>query len=250
MKKQLLTLSLSLVGSSLLAQENLGVNQSNPTAKTHITNTQNQNSFRVDDEAGDATPFVIDSLGNVQTGAKLTTDSLQVTDGASDGAVLTSDANGNATWKGKEMAIYQQRELDGVGGGSSITGFQTRELNFTEFVSGNSISRTGNVITLTPGTYHVIARAPAYSAGHHKLVIRDNNTTNILKIGSNQLANPTTYAITWSFIDAVLVVNTNLDFVLSHWTLTSAPSTGLGFYHGTLDGIEEIYTTVTIEKIK
>jgi microcystin-dependent protein len=76
MKKQLLILSLCLVGCSLVAQENLGVNQSNPTAKTHITNTQNQNSFRVDDEAGDATPFVIDSLGNA--GVKTSTPSVSL----------------------------------------------------------------------------------------------------------------------------------------------------------------------------
>ncbi len=72
-------LAFSFLGNS---QENLGVNQSNPQAKTHITNAENQNSFRVDDEAGDATPFVIDSLGN--TGVKTNTPSVSLDINATD----------------------------------------------------------------------------------------------------------------------------------------------------------------------
>jgi len=64
MKIKITILSFLLIGG-IHAQNNLGVNQPNPTAKTHITNTENQNSLQVDDEANDATPFVVDSIGNV-----------------------------------------------------------------------------------------------------------------------------------------------------------------------------------------
>jgi len=77
-KTILVTLALTLTTLTTHAQNNLGVNQPNPTAKTHITNTENQNSLQVDDEANDATPFVVDSLGNVGVQTTMPTVSLDV----------------------------------------------------------------------------------------------------------------------------------------------------------------------------
>jgi len=110
LKKSVFTLIILGITTNLTAQNNLGVNQTNPTAKTHITNTENQNSLQIDDEANDTTPFVVDSLGNVgvqtetpqadlDVNGGVKADSIQLTNGATAGAVLTSDVNGNASWQ-------------------------------------------------------------------------------------------------------------------------------------------------------
>jgi hypothetical protein len=249
MKKTIIVLGFALTSGILFSQQNLGVNQPNPTAKTHITNTENQNSLQVDDEDGDVTPFIIDSLGNATVGAKLTTDSLMIPTNASDGAVLTSDANGNVRWSNKEMAIYQDKKLDGTLAGASISGWQIRDLNFTDYESGLSISRTGNIITLQPGTYHIVASSPAFQTNHHKLVIRDNGTNNILKEGTNGYSSLSSggYTQTRSFIDGVIVLLNATDIVLSHYTQNAEINNGLGTAHA--DGADEIYTVISIEKI-
>jgi hypothetical protein len=65
MKKTIIIFSFILAGSMSFAQQNLGVNQANPQAKIHITNTENQNSLQVDDEDGDASPFTVNEDGQV-----------------------------------------------------------------------------------------------------------------------------------------------------------------------------------------
>lgn len=110
MKKFVYTLIAVSITGNLLAQQNLGVDQPNPQAKIHVTNTDSQKSLIVEDEASDATPFVIDSVGNV--GVKTTApstdfevnghakvDSITISNGGANGYVLTSDTAGNASWQ-------------------------------------------------------------------------------------------------------------------------------------------------------
>jgi hypothetical protein len=249
MKKALIFLGFTL-STGIFAQQNLGVGQPNPTGKVHITQNANQAALLVEDEDSDPTPFIIDSLGNVSIGGKLITDSIQIPYGATSGAILRSDANGNAIWNELEMAIYQDKKTDGTLGGSSVAGWQIRELNFTDYVSGSSISRTGNVITLLPGTYHIVSSAPAFEVNHHKLVIRDNGNNNILKEGTSGYASLSSggYTDTRSFIDAVLVITVSTDIILSHYTQNIEPNNGLGTAQP--DGADEIFATIQIKKLK
>lgn len=93
-----------------LSQQNLGVDQSNPQAKVHITQTGTQPALKVEDQSTDATPFIIDANGKIGVGTEtpgakvdiegsLRTDSLNMGTGASSGYVMTSDASGNASWQ-------------------------------------------------------------------------------------------------------------------------------------------------------
>jgi hypothetical protein len=250
MKKLILTGATAMgILLSFSAQENLGVNQSNPTAKTHITNTQNQNSFRVDDESGDATPFVIDSLGHVQTGAKLTTDSLQVTDGASDGAILQSDANGNATWNEINIAVYQESTSSG-GGIASIIGWQTRNLTTTQTQIGSKISvnLSSDEITIAPGTYKIFASAPSYQGIQHQLRLTNVITNATLLTGTFEYTNVSMNVTTRSTINQILTVTASTTFILDHFinrTLTYGGGTS-----NSVTGEDAIYATIYIEKIK
>lgn len=78
MKRIILFIATVSAGIGTFAQENFGVNQSNPQAKTHITNGDNQPALRVDDQTGDTTPFIVDSTGNVGVKTATPTNSLDV----------------------------------------------------------------------------------------------------------------------------------------------------------------------------
>ena len=89
-----------------------------------ITQTGTGNAFVVEDSSNpDATPFVIKSTGNVGIGTQSSSNTLTVsgttsttnliiTNGAVSGYVLTSDANGIATW-----------QVSSGGGGTTVTNY-------------------------------------------------------------------------------------------------------------------------------
>lgn len=57
-----------LVTGTIYDNGDVGIGTTNPTAKTHIVQTAAAYAFRVDDMAGDTTPFVIDEDGRVGVG--------------------------------------------------------------------------------------------------------------------------------------------------------------------------------------
>lgn len=64
----------------MTATQNVGVGTNSPSAKLYVYNNAASNSFRVDDETADTTPFIIDSVGNVGIGTTVL-DSLVATPG-------------------------------------------------------------------------------------------------------------------------------------------------------------------------
>lgn len=61
-----------------LTQQNLGVDQSNPQAKVHITQTGTQPALLIEDQASDVTPVVVDANGKVGIGTSTPSVSLDV----------------------------------------------------------------------------------------------------------------------------------------------------------------------------
>ena len=125
------------------------------TADIHIQGTGTTRGFV---GIGTVTP---DSLLTVNGKTKTTT--LQLTSGATNGYVLTSDGSGNATWQVSS------------GGGSSVTTATTTTINFTgQTIYYNSTSpATGNItgnltsanLGLIQKIYHNDTSEPTYPAG-------------------------------------------------------------------------------------
>ncbi len=70
---------ISLFCSSIVyAQQNLGVDQSNPQAKVHITQTGTQPALMVEDQTSDPTPVVVNADGKVGIGTATPSVSLDV----------------------------------------------------------------------------------------------------------------------------------------------------------------------------
>lgn len=75
----LMTLSNAVSEAVVVRQSGrVGVGISEPTAKVHILQTGTADAFRIDDEANDTTPFLIDALGNVGIGTTSLTSKLTV----------------------------------------------------------------------------------------------------------------------------------------------------------------------------
>ena len=73
MNKKITILAVALFATVVVKAQNFGVGTQTPTAKTHIVQENTENALRVDDETNDATPFVIDDTGNIETGGNLET---------------------------------------------------------------------------------------------------------------------------------------------------------------------------------
>lgn len=130
----------------------VGIGISSPSAKLHINNTGVTDSFLVEDATNpDSSPFVIDASGNTGIGktvpsekldvsGKTKTINFQMTSGATNGYVLTSDASGNASWQASS------------GGGSSINSYNNAGNTGTTLVWDVSGVSTNFKATLTGNT--------------------------------------------------------------------------------------------------
>ena len=252
-----------LIGSLSIAnaQNNLGVNQPNPTAKTHITNTENQNSLQVDDETGDATPFVVDSLGNVgvkeaspqadlDVNGGIKADSIQLTNGATDGATLQSDANGNASWNEINIAVFQDRRASNVSGGTATASWNTRELNYIKELIGTDISvdLASNQITLQPGIYKVRVNCTAFRVYSNQIKLQNISLNNTLSLGTSVYGHQSYSGNSVSTIDDVIEITDVTSILIKHFCGSGVATNGFGV--NSASGEQNIYTTIYIEKNK
>lgn len=79
-----LTNDLTVNGNSFhvdSGNDRVGIGTLLPAARLHILNTLSEDSFRIDDEASDTTPFVVDQSGNVGIGISSPTEKLHVVGG-------------------------------------------------------------------------------------------------------------------------------------------------------------------------
>jgi hypothetical protein len=124
--------------------------------------------------SGDIAPDAITS-GQIASGsvgsAELASNSI-TNDNILDGTIQTSDvANGAITpakMSVESATFYQQASPT-----AASPGWQSRDINNGPDSPGGSISRTGSVITLQPGTYHVEAEAFGNLVDSHQLILRD-----------------------------------------------------------------------------
>lgn len=186
--------------------------------------------------------------------------------------IPTSGGGGGAI---SDYAVYV--ESASSGGNSSTTlsdaNWVSRQLNNTEIQVGTSISRSGNTITLQPGTYNIAASATwgwsmPYNASFTlgvvdvKTQLRLRNTTASATLLSgdgqrlNQNLNTTlngfTYQASYTLkMQGTVTISTATSITLDHfidWTIVQNPATyNSGVPMGA--GESEIYSRLIIQKI-
>ena len=143
-------------------------------------------------------------------------------------------------------AIFTEREATTIAAGASAAAaWQYRDINTTEINAATGfIARSGNLITLQPGTYLITASAPASMVGHHQLRIADPDDDSTLLLGSSEWCGAIN---TRAVVEGVLTVAVATDIKVSHYTETAVAVTGLGTAASTGEG--EVYAILKIFKL-
>ena len=166
---------------------------------------------------------------------------------SSDSQLWFMDDGGVEAQLSHEYVIYEDQEASGTNGGSSVAGWQTRVLNTTVASKGSWFSLSTNQITLSSGTYLVIASAPAgNSVGAHKIRLRNvGGAGTTLAYGTSENVSVTTSR---SFIHSIITLASSATVELQHYCATAKTNTGLGLPCSS--GEPEVYADIFIKKMR
>ncbi|MCB9166242.1 MAG: hypothetical protein H6595_02060 [Flavobacteriales bacterium] len=194
-------------------------------------------------------------IGTTSTSADLDVEgSFQFKDGSQGtDRILTSDADGNASWQQhvvpREYAVYQDRKFNGADGGSQAANtWGKRTLNTTLAEVGTSIHRVGDTLLLAPGTYHIIASAPGYRCSEHAIKIYNTTDATDEIWGSSKFASAPYYVENTSRINDILTVTGGTKkYIIVQFTRNTQVD-NLGHASSTNGGNPSIFTQVFIER--
>jgi hypothetical protein len=162
--------------------------------------------------------------------------------GASGSLPLNTSALGFDKWI--SVADYKS---SGTSGGSSVFGFQTRDLNT---ILSNPLNATlsQNEVTLDAGTYIVYASAPCFQGKSHRISVK-NGDGSIILLGTteyNDSAYPTQTSSVVAFKDFTITQQDT--FKINHFITSGKSNDGLGV--ALLDNRPSIYSQITFWKVK
>lgn len=145
-----------------------------------------------------------------------------------------------------KVAVVFESQPEGTEGGTfTSSAWQTRLLN-TEQDPDNILSLSGNQITLQAGTYYLKGIAPAYAVNRHKA--RFYNITGSVELcqGVNNFAGNFSVAE----VDCIVTLAGETVIQLEHQCQTTQTTNGFGSaaYFGST--IKEVYSVVTVTKLK
>lgn len=165
-------------------------------------------------------------------------------------AALRSEFIQNSVW-------VKDIKASGNAGGSFAPGaWRTRVLNTLENPSGVSwISLNSNQFTLQPGTYEIIAKAPAYRVAYHIARLRNITDEATVMFGTGGYAVETLNVQTDSVIMGSFTITAQKTFEIQHSTATAEGQAGAGFgvdsaaYAGDPSNTVNIFTSIMLRKV-
>lgn len=158
------------------------------------------------------------------------------------------DTRATALETKNDYAVFQQVHSANVADGGCTAGaWYTRGLNTTQGIQGTSISRSGNQVTLNPGTYIISANAPAHAVERAKMKLRNitDNTDDL--IGTSEYAS-SGIGVTGhlNLFGSITVTSAKTYEIQQRCSVGNA--SGHGFESNF--GVNEVYTVVYIHRIK
>lgn len=150
-----------------------------------------------------------------------------------------------------KVAYVKGVQASGVNGNAGATftsgAYRTRVLNTVEGDS-SIVSLASNQFTLDAGDYKIEATAPAFWVNAHKAKLYDITNTADVKIGSTETSGAAANVATISKVIAELTITSTTTYEIQHRAQTTKASNGFGA--ATSFGDSEIYTQVTITKLR
>ncbi len=136
----------------------------------------------------------------------------------------------------------QDQKPSGTGGGTSVSGNQTRTLN-TILTNTTTGSLSSNNITLDAGTYYVEASAPAFDINSHKASLYNDTDAEDILVGTSEYSVQNNASSTRSFISGIFTLASTKDINIKHY-IAVAKADGLG--RATSAGVVEVYLDIKI----
>jgi len=136
----------------------------------------------------------------------------------------------------------------GTDGGTFLGGVGTvrvRDLN-TILRNDFGVILAANIMTLDPGTYDIVASAPAFKVDGHEAFLIDINTANIILTGTSERTGSLDTVTTRSVIEGRFTLSVISELELGHIGVTTQNNNGFGPAVG---GFDEIYSQVKIIQI-
>lgn len=147
------------------------------------------------------------------------------------------------------IGVFAEQRASGVNGGTSVAaGYQYRVIN-TVIVAASWATLSGGQIQLSPGKYHLRARAVGYGVGAQRITLHNatapitywrGNSSRARQIAPDQWES-------WIEVEAVVTVPATENFLLLHYTGNAVTNVGLGIPVG--DTYPEQYATVVVTRL-
>ncbi|MFC1500993.1 hypothetical protein ACFL58_00895 [Elusimicrobiota bacterium] len=169
---------------------------------------------------------------------------------ATDSQLYYQDGTGDTVLVSGQFASIEDQKTSGTNGGTFTSGaWQTRTLNAVQASRGSFFSLSSNQVTLAAGTYRIMASAPAYYVGAHKLRLRNITDGTTAVYGTAALSNTSTQASSGrSVCQGIVTIAAQKTFEVQHYCASTRATDGLGQAAGF--GDTEIYAILCIQKIR
>lgn len=143
--------------------------------------------------------------------------------------------------------VQDQKAANTAGGTFTAGSFTTRTLNTIVNDTAGIASLASNQVTLPPGTYRCLIRAPGRAVNRHKAKLVNITTSTDLLIGCNGYSNNTNGDNNYSEIVGRFTLTNASALEVQHRCETTGTTNGLGVESNF--GITEIYTVAEFWKI-
>jgi len=167
-------------------------------------------------------------------------------DFTSTSAAIFIKGAGTAGAASRTYAIFSDQKASGNDGGTfTQDAWRTRDLQTTQVNNITGCSLASNQITLTAGTYLVIARAPAFAVNRHSTRLQNITDSSTTIVGAAAYAGASNWSE--SFIMGQFTISGTKVFEVQHYCSSTKADEGFGTQ--IFGGGVNIYTNIIIEKI-
>ena len=150
------------------------------------------------------------------------------------------------------VAVIADQKSQGSDGGTFSPGaWRDRDLNTELYDSDGIVSIESDSLTFTlgAGTYHISAIAPTLMVDNHKIRLYNTTDSSVVATGVSCYSNNGTSVGNDATLSTAFAITGSKSFKIQHRCSTQKTSNGFGASMN-VSGSVEIYTTVTIFKLK
>lgn len=168
---------------------------------------------------------------------------------ADDTVLVFMDASGEKGAAGSQgYAKFSDRKASGVAGGGAIAGIQDRTLNSTDLNDIPGVSLSGNLVTLSAGTFEIEARAPIYLGGGSRLIVFNQTDGVAIAYGSGQIPGSGEVSTMQINVSGKFTITSPKSIKLQQYNNAAASTVGLGVPISQA-GVMEVYAELIVRKI-